>query len=204
MEVVRNLPSKFNNKKYSEVLNYPGKKIMLYQGSLNMGRGLEMAIDAMQYIEVAVLVIIGEGDLSEQLRQRVVEKNLGARVKFLGRIPFDELFAYTSTADLGLTLEENLGLSYYYSLPNKLFDYIQAQVPVIASDFPEISKIIDYYQIGCTLKDRKPFQFAELINRIFNDPSLYAAWKSNLEKAGEELCWENEESKLFAIYRKLF
>jgi glycosyltransferase involved in cell wall biosynthesis len=203
MEVVRNLPSKStNNAILSTQLNFPGKKIILYQGSLNVGRGLEMAIDAMKYIETAVLIIIGEGDISQQLRQRAIDLNLDEKVKFSGRIPLDQLFQYTCSADLGLCIEEIIGLNYYYSLPNKLFDYIQARVPIIASDFPEISKIIHEFKIGCTIGDRNPIHFAELINSIFDDPSRYSVWKSNLEKAAEELCWENEEPKLLAIFRK--
>lgn len=204
MKVVRNLPTKIvPNNLCQGALNFPGKRILLYQGSLNKSRGLELAIDAMQYIESAILVIIGEGDISHQLHKQVVELNLSARVKFLGRISLDQLSIYTCGANLGLSLEENAGLNYYYSLPNKLFDYIQAQVPVIASDFPETSKIIHKYNIGCTIIDRNPIQFAALINSIFNDPARYALWKSNLKNAAEELCWENEESRLLAIFHKL-
>jgi glycosyltransferase involved in cell wall biosynthesis len=113
MEVVRNLPLKSYNNNVSKALNFPGKKIILYQGSLNIGRGLDMAIDAMQYIESAVLVIIGEGDISNQLRQRSLDLNLNAKVTFTGRIPLDQLYPYTCSAYLGLSLEENAGLNYY-------------------------------------------------------------------------------------------
>jgi glycosyltransferase involved in cell wall biosynthesis len=204
MEVVRNLPSRIIfNKEHSKKINFPGKKIILYQGSLNAARGLEMAIDAMQYIESAVLVIIGEGDISQQLRQQVIDQKLDSKIKFLGRIPPDQLFDFTSSADLGLSIEENIGLNYYYSLPNKVFDYIQAKVPIIASNFPEISKIINEFDIGCTFDNRNPFHFAELINSILGNPTRYSTWKANLEKAASTLCWENEEPKLLSIYHKL-
>jgi glycosyltransferase involved in cell wall biosynthesis len=204
MEAIRNLPMKITPRSnLSKPIYYPGKKIILYQGSLNLGRGLEMAIDAMQYIESAVLVIIGEGDISNKLRQRVSNLNLGEKIKFLGRIAFDQLSSYTACVTLGLTIEENRGLNYFYSLPNKMFDYIQSGIPVVASNFPEISGIINAYNIGCTIDDRNPLHFAGVINNILNDPSGYAIWKSNLIKAASELCWENEEFKLLSIYRRI-
>jgi glycosyltransferase involved in cell wall biosynthesis len=204
MEVIRNLPSKRDvSIAISPRLNFHGKKILLYQGSLNVARGLELAIHAMQYIDNAILVIIGEGDISQQLRQRAIDLKLDERIKFLGRISMDQLFSYTCSAYLGLSLEENVGLNYYYSLPNKLFDYIQAGVPVIASNFPETSKIINEYKIGCTIDERDPVHFAQLVKSTFNNSELYNTWKSNLIKAADELCWEKEEPGLFAIYHKL-
>jgi glycosyltransferase involved in cell wall biosynthesis len=202
MEVVRNLPPA-GQLSTSLQLIFPGNKIILYQGSLNVGRGLEMAIDAMQYIESAVLVIIGEGDISSQLHQRVTSLGLNSKVKFTGRIAPEQLPAYTCSAYIGLSVEENIGLNYYYSLPNKLFDYIQARVPVIGSNFPEISQIINEFEIGCTFNDTTPSAFAELLNKVLNDQALYAIWKSNLERAAASLCWENEEPKLLSIYNKL-
>ncbi len=201
MKVVRNLPFRKNqNFGSNSFMDFPGKKILLYQGSLNLGRGLEMAINAMQYIEPAILVIIGEGDISGQLHQLVLDLHLESKVKFTGRIAPDILPSYTTAAFLGFSVEENLGLNYYYSLPNKLFDYIQAHVPVIASNFPEISSIINEFQIGCTIDNHDPVAFAELINSVISDASRYNLWKSNLELASMDLCWENEEPVLLSIF----
>jgi glycosyltransferase involved in cell wall biosynthesis len=184
-------------------MDFPGKKILLYQGSLNLGRGLEMAINAMQYIESAILVIIGEGDISDQLHQLVLDLHIDFKVKFTGRISPDLLPSYTAAAFLGFSVEENRGLNYYYTLPNKLFDYIQAHVPVIASNFPEISAIINEFQIGCTFDKHDPVAFSELINSVINDSSRYNLWKSNLEIASRGLCWENEEPILLSIFQKV-
>jgi len=204
MKVVRNLPFKKNqNFEFNTFMDFPGKKILLYQGSLNLGRGLEMAINAMQYIESGVLVIIGEGDISGQLHQLVLDLHLDSKVKFTGRIAPDLLPSYTSAAFLGLSVEENLGLNYFYTLPNKLFDYIQAHVPVIASNFPEISSIINDFQIGCTFDNHDPVAFAEVINSVIKDTSLYNLWKSNLDSASLNLCWENEEPVLLSIFQKV-
>ena len=82
-------------------------------------------IDAMQFLDNTIFVIAGDGDISEQLIEKVEKQRLNDKVFFLGRMPLDELHKYTVQADLGMSLEENLGLNYYYALPNKLFDYIQ-------------------------------------------------------------------------------
>mgnify|MGYP006307837467 CR=1 FL=1 len=158
--------------------------------------------DAMQYINNAKLEIIGDGDLSDQLKQRVKDKALDKKVSIKDRIPFQELPDITRKADLGIALEENIGLNYYYALPNKLFDYIQAGVPVIVSPFPEMQKIVNKYEIGAIYDHKDPQMLAKKINEIFELKNRYQKWKKNTLKAAEELCWENEEKILMEIYSK--
>ncbi|MCB0472115.1 MAG: glycosyltransferase, partial [Flavobacteriaceae bacterium] len=126
-EVIRNIPDHRKSKIQEFPFPVNGKKIILYQGALNMGRGLELMIDAMQYVENAVFIMIGGGDIVEQLKDKVDSLNLNAKVRFLGRRSPEELNALTPGADLGISLEEDLGLNYRYALPNKLFDYITAK-----------------------------------------------------------------------------
>ena len=111
-------------------------KMLLYQGSLNMGRGLEQMIGAMLFLENVTLTIAGTGYLENALKQMVNDLELTEKVTFVGLLSPDDLFNITQTADLGLSLEENTCKNYEYALPNKLFDYIQARVPVITSDLP--------------------------------------------------------------------
>ncbi len=129
-----------------------GEKMILYQGAVNQGRGLENAIRAMKYISGATLSIAGSGDILEQLRHLVKEEGLGGRVRFSDVFLSDDLSNLTLRADLGLSLEEDLGLNYRYALPNKLFDYVQANVPVLVSDLPEMSAIVRKYSIGERLR----------------------------------------------------
>ncbi len=111
------------------------EKIILYQGAVNIGRGLKQAILAMHFIENAKLIIAGDGDIKDELEQLVINENLQNKVEFKGQLPLEELAKLTPQADLGLSIEEDLGLNYRYALPNKLFDYIQAQVPVLVTNF---------------------------------------------------------------------
>lgn len=200
MKVVRNVPYYIDENSIQHKSDI--KKTILYQGSLNMGRGLEHLIDAMEYIDIANLKIIGSGDISEELKQRVKSKSLESKVNIIDRIPFDELIHETQKADLGIALEQNMGLNYYYALPNKLFDYIQARVPVLVSPFPEMKKLIDKYEIGTTYEHTNPKALAKEITELL-DSDLYLKWKKNTNKAAKELCWENEENVLIEIFSDL-
>ncbi|MGE0561866.1 MAG: glycosyltransferase [Flavobacteriales bacterium] len=201
--VIRNLPIKI--KEHYEVRNIKidGKKIILYQGWVNEKRGLEPLIEAMQQIENAHLYIIGDGDIFDKIVQQVLDLKLQDKVTLLGKIPFEFLPHYTHQADLGVSLEENVGLNYKYALPNKLFDYINAGVPVLTADLPEMKKIVSMYKIGETISNITPSAIAEKINEILNDNDQLTTYATNCLKAKEELCWENEQQKLYALVNEI-
>jgi glycosyltransferase involved in cell wall biosynthesis len=203
MEVIRNLPfRKDAGKKPSFQLRRGSEKIILYQGSLNRGRGLETAIEAMANTNNMRLVIIGKGDVEEALKKLVLSLGLSDRVTFTGSIDPDELFDYTVQADLGISLEEDLGLNYRYALPNKVFDYIQAGVPVLVSDLPEVKDLVRQYGVGMVNNAATPGELGQLFTRILADEETIRSWKSRLEIAARELCWENEENKLIALCKR--
>lgn len=193
MQTIRNIPFRRNYKE--KLLNYGSQKIILYQGALNVGRGLEWVIDAMPFVENAVLVIIGTGDVEKQLKSQVESLKLGDKVQFLGRIEASELYKYTPSADIGLCLLEDRGMSYHFALPNRIFDYIHAEVPVLATRFPEIEKIVATHKTGVLIDHYEPEFLAETINELLQngfDTSHFAA-------LSEEFCWENEAKKLNEI-----
>jgi len=194
MKVVRNVPywQKYFGEKF---LDYPNKKIILYQGAVNMGRGLEWVIDAMPLVEKAVLVIIGDGDILDKLKEKVNNRNLNEQVFFLGRIAGAELYKYTPSADLGLCLLENKGLNYYYSLPNRIFDYLHAGVPVLATDFPEISNIVKNSNTGILVNHYEPEYLSETINNFFAN----GFDTTHFEEISKQFCWENEEKIVLEI-----
>ena len=199
MKVVRNVPFKISTKLMDESIKN-GTKRILYQGSLNIGRGLEHMIDAMEFLDNTKLHIVGDGDITEELKERIIKKGVADKVELMGRIPFDELPSITNKADLGIALEENIGLNYYYALPNKLFDYIQARIPVLVSPFPEMQKIVNKYEIGTVYDHKTPEALAQKITEVFKLKNRYNKWKENTSKAAEELCWENEKNILKEIY----
>ncbi|MCS6824427.1 MAG: glycosyltransferase [Cytophagaceae bacterium] len=181
-------------------LSMEGKmKIILYQGALNKDRGLEEAILAMKYVHNTLLVIAGDGDITEQLKKLTSENFLDTRIHFTGRIPFEQLASLTSKAYLGLCIEKKTNLNYQYCLPNKLFDYIHARVPVLAAELPEVKNIILQYNIGTFIPSHDPQHIANTINHILEDEQGYELWKKNLQQAAQELCWEKEEHKLLTL-----
>ena len=154
----------------------------------------------MNHIDNAKLVIIGDGDITGKLKRMADKPALRNKVQFIPRMPYDELVSYTIQADLGITLEEKIGLNYYYALPNKLFDYIQARIPVLVSDFPEMARIVKDYGIGRAVSVFDPLQLASIIREMIEDKNQTKIWKQNLEKAARKLCWEQEEDKLLSVY----
>ena len=191
MQTVRNIPEQNTNENISsrtKKIIHSDKKIIIYQGALNIGRGIENMIEAMKYIKNAVFVIIGSGDIEKKLQDKTKKLGLNKKVIFVGQVPFSELHDYTVQADIGISIEKNIGLNYYYSLPNKLFDYINANIPVLVSELPETKKIVEKYQIGELINSHNPKHIAEKINSILNSPEKIYFYKKNLKKASKELC----------------
>ncbi len=200
MKVIRNVP--YRNPIVSEnALDYGEKRIILYQGAVNIGRGLEWVIDSMPYIDNAVLVIIGKGDIIHQLKHKVHKMHLEDKVKFLGKIMPRELPAYTQSANLGLCLLEKNGLSYYYSLPNRIFDFMNAGIPILATDFPEIANIVKPNNTGRLISNHEPQYLASVISEMLDSHTEEDA--ERIKKLSNNFCWELEELKLRAIFESL-
>ena len=196
MGLIRNIPLKNDVLEVDEVTFPTTKRTILYQGVLNPGRGLKPMIKALKFIDDLDLIIIGYGKVTEELKAFVSEEKMNERVHFLGRISRDKLFNYTKKATLGMVLEEPLGLSFQYSLPNKLFDYIHAGIPIVAGNLPEITRIIKEHKVGVIVDDYSPEKIALAINNLLNDAALLSEIKKNQQKAKEILCWEKESKKL--------
>lgn len=192
-DVIRNLPLK------KQVIHKKKENIIIYQGALNIGRGIELMIDSMFYIPDYVLWIIGSGDIDKELKLLTKQKGLNNRIKFFGRLSLEKLKDITYQAKIGLSFEEDLGKNYRFALPNKLFDYIQANIPVLVSDLPEMKNVVKQYNIGEVIAERNPKQIAKQILKIVEDADKYTQY---LKIASEELCWENEKGKLLNIFKK--
>ncbi len=203
VRVVRNVPERKEiPPRDRAALSLPEDKvILLLQGAgINIHRGAEEAVLAMKHLNNKLLLIIGGGDALPSLKQMVSQHKLEDRVTFIPKQPFEQLLKYTVCADIGLTLDKDTNLNYRYSLPNKVFDYIQAGIPVLSSDLPEIRKIIEGYDIGCIATSHQPETLATTIEAMMADPVRIAMWKENLIIAAQKLCWENEEHSLQEVY----
>nr|WP_320037039.1 glycosyltransferase family 4 protein [uncultured Bacteroides sp.] len=210
MGVVRNIPnidttpSSINSaerKRISLLPSLEGKKLLLYQGAINVGRGVDWLINAMPYLDNCILCICGDGDLLQEMETLTKEKQLEERVIFTGRLPFEELSQYTGIADLGFVLLENMGLSYYYSLPNRIFDYMKYGVPVLASNLPEIARIVETHQTGRLISHYEPEYLAKVILEMLKEWQDKPEDKAQLKELSKEYCWENEEKVMLEIVR---
>jgi len=151
----------------------------------------------------AKLIIAGTGDVFDTIRQFASDQKVGARVVFLGQLPFGELPPITMIADLGLSIEKDVSLNYHFALPNKFMDYIQAGVPVLISPFPEMKAVLDKYFIGETIENHDPQHLASRIDAMLMNAERMELYKQNLQLAAEELCWENEEKILLDVLKQL-
>lgn len=199
MGIVKNVPYlKDNNEK--ESISFPTtNKVVLYQGTLTENRGLKQTMLALNFLKDVDLVIIGYGKEEQNLKDFAKEQNLNHRVHFLGRILHERLHNYTKKADVGILLEEPVGLSFKYALPNKLFDYIHCELPILAFPLLEVKKIIELNNIGVLVENHEPKHIAEKIHTLLSDKKNISVIKSNQRKIREKYCWEEEQKKL-AIY----
>ncbi len=179
----------------------PGGYI-LYQGALNVGRGLESLLDAMPRV-AGRLVICGEGDLSAALRARAARLGLLAsgQVEFRGFVLPEALREVTRHAAVGIMLLENIGLSYYYSLANKFFDYVHAGIPQVLIDFPEYRALNDQFDVAELVADLHPATLATALNRLLrDDPARYQHLAANCRRAAPQLSWQHEEQELRRLW----
>lgn len=193
-ELIRNVPYPLKSS------NTISKKYLVYIGALNKGRGLEFLIEAMQFID-GYLKIIGEGDLSKELRSLAKKLNVEHKIEFAGYVVPDKINEYLEEAVLGFNLLEAESKNYYYSLANKCFDYIQAEVPVIQMNFPEYQKINQRFEVAVLINQLNPKTIAAEVNSILENEELYNKLKNNCKKAKLVFNWDIESKKLLEIYQ---
>jgi glycosyltransferase involved in cell wall biosynthesis len=199
-DVVRNVPYK---SEVTPALVIPQKDeaiVLLYQGALNEGRGLEEAIQAMQFLPSRfVLQIAGEGDLSKELRALAKELGLSDKVRFLGMLTPEELREVTKRCHFGLNLLQNISQNYYYSLANKFFDYIQAGKPSLGMAFPEYELICGEYKVALLVSTLDPKEIAQKVQDCFEHEESYLRFHNECVRAADEFHW-GKEKELFKIF----
>ncbi len=171
-------------------------KIFLYQGSLTKGRGLELILEVFTTIhKEAVLVVMGYGPLVQTV---VSYSEKYSNIFYHEAVSPDVLLQYTSSADIGICLIEDVCLSYRYSLPNKFFEYAMAGLPIITNNLIEVKQIAEKYRCGWVMKEDSPNILKGLVNEIV-DMDLEPI-KENVKRMTKEYNWENQEKVLLNIY----
>jgi glycosyltransferase involved in cell wall biosynthesis len=181
--------------------------IILYLGMIGKGRGLETFIRSMQWVQPgAVAVIMGSPwgtAYLESLRSEASHLGLSERVRFLPAVPPSEVHRHASGATIGIAAIEDYCLSYRYSLANKVFEYIQAGLPVVATDLPEMANLVRTYDLGELFQDRNAGAVAGVLNGMLSSPATLARYRQNTISAAKELNWSKEEAKLLDLYDRL-
>jgi glycosyltransferase involved in cell wall biosynthesis len=213
-KVIMNAPARFtaserprpgNSRLRNELAIPEDKKCLLYVGGITFNRGLEELIQSLVYLPDCYLVYMGYGTepYKQTLQAQADEKNVAARFAFFGPVPTNEVILYAAGADLGVAPIANACMSYYCCSPNKLFEYMNAGLPVIASNFPEMEKVVLGHNIGLTFDPADPKDIAETARQILDDPKIAKTMRENAFKASAMYNWENEAKKLLQIYRSL-
>ena len=209
-EVIHNYPffsgnqSIKNKKDIHEICNINREEpILLYQGGIQTGRGLENIVKSIPMIKKGTVVFIGDGRIKPQLKQLVKEMNLEDRVRFIDKVPVDELKYYTASAYLGFQVLNNVCFNHYSALSNKLFEYIMSEVPVVACDFPEIKRVVTESNIGICVDSSDPKSIAEAVNKLVEDTKLREKLKGNCKEAKLKYNWDNEKDRFVKIYDEI-
>jgi len=169
----------------------PDDRVFLYQGIQNLGRGLKTLIEAMGKTDPSrKLVLLGDGPLHDELRAQVGKHNLGERIRFRDKVPYDDLLGITASADFGVTLLEDLNLSTRLGAPNKLFEYLHAGLPVLVSDRAEARRVLDRFDVGIAVGPTAGEIAAGIT--ILIDSDRVELWRANTHDAAREYSWGNQ------------
>lgn len=194
--LLRNLPRYYkpelNLDLHSHLLIDKSNKIILYQGVLLKGRGIEKIFSVLNDLPDCVFVIAGGGEFEQHYRKLADEMKVSDKVFFLGKLTQDELPKITASVDVGVSIIENLSISYYHALPNKLFEYIMADVPVIVSNLPQMKEVVEKYDVGYAVEFENKDELISAIKKLTEDEDLYESKKQNCHIASQELNWEKE------------
>ena len=195
--VIRNLPVLREIK-----MPVKNNRFILYQGAVNEGRSFETLIPAMKKVN-SHLVICGDGNFMEQAMVLVKENKLEEKIMFKGKVMPEELKEITVNAWIGVTLFDDRGLSNYFSLANRFFDYIHAGIPQLCVDFPVYRELNNRHEIAVLTRELDPDRLAAALNRLLTDEELYLRLQQNCMKARLELNWQHEEKELIRFYQKV-
>lgn len=178
------------------------KLILIYQGVILPGRGLKQTINAVAKLPKTVLIILGDGEQKNNFIELCKKLNISDRIFFLGTVDQKELINYTTAGDVGLSLIENISISYYHALPNKLFEYIMAGLPVLCSDLPQMKAIIEKYNVGESINIENEENIFTTLNKWCENPNILNTYKTNCIEATKELNWQEEYKRIRDILLK--
>ncbi len=181
----------------------PETVVLLHQGQIQKDRGCALLAEALGEVRGAVLVFLGGGPLKPALRRQVEAADLGGRIRFLDPVAPDALLPVTASADVGITLLEDTCLNHRLALPNKLFEYLMAGLPVLGSDLPEIRGVVAGFDVGAVVDPADRVALVKTLQRMVDDQEARARWAANAPRVLETFSWEKASQRFVETYRDL-
>lgn len=179
------------------------KVVLLHQGQIQKDRGCTLLADAMRDVQRAELVFLGVGPLKKAVQHQVTQSGLDDRVRFLDPVPPDALLPVTASADIGITLLEDTCLNHRFALPNKLFEYLMAGLPILASDLPEIRGVVKGFDVGCTVDPNNRTALVDTLQHMVDAADARNTWSANSSQVFETFSWEKASQRFKDIYQPL-
>ena len=214
--VVRNIPEKWEvdpvvcqevRKQIMSSFEGGGKEyfLLMYHGGVMPDRGIERLIYLVSINPELAAIILGDGEepYIKSLKKRVQKLLVSDRICFYRAVPQTELWKYVGAADLGMILASSIKRNYLYSLPNKFFENIQSETPVVCPNYPAMKQIIKHFGNGVVCNPIKLSEINHCVEQLRTNPKLYQKYKTNTKIAKEILCWENEKKILKKAYAEL-
>lgn len=202
--VVLNAPNKRKlkvNNHFRKQLGIQKKQIiLLYQGLLTRGRGIHLILDAFKtrLDDKVVAVFMGYGELAIDIQNIAVHQN---NIFFFPAVPPDVVLDYTASSDFAISLIENTCLSYYYCMPNKLFEYAMAGLPVLVSNMKDMAAIVTKNGMGAVIDDYSARGINQAIDKFLSQD--LEKMRTNAYRVACENSWEIQEARMLAAYGKM-
>jgi len=181
-----------------------GKRVVLYQGTLAPGRGLDRVVAALRYLdEDIVLMVLGRGSTFDALIEQAKREGTRDRLIMVGQVPADALAAYMNRAHVGLAIYLNTCRNNYHCAPNKIYEYASVGLPVVAPNFPDVEAVVTTFDIGRTFDPERPESIADAIREVLNNPTRRDEMSRHALELKEHVNWEGQEEKLRSLYHQL-
>lgn len=208
--LVRNLPSYQSVPRSDRLRRYlnlpPETRIALYQGGFQNNRALDSLVHAAPFLAPnTIIVLLGWGPTQAHLEALIEETGVGDRVKIVPRVPYEELLEWTASADIGLTLFlASWSVSIAMCLPNKLFEYLMAGLPVLTTPLEAIVEMVERYDVGRVAPSLEPSVIGKAINDLLEDQQALERMRANALRASQQdLHWAVESQRLVEFYQHL-
>ena len=177
--------------------------IIVHVGVFSRSKGSEKLVSAAPFLNHGVIVFLGSSKEEVELKGFAARKGVRDKVLFAPPVEPEQVVGHIRSTQIGVIPFLNINLNHYYATPNKLWECMNAGLPIVASNFPALKAIVEGYRLGCTCDPEYPRDIANAINYVLADKGRYEEMRRNALKAAKIFNWETEMLKLLAVYQML-